>query len=356
MNIAKHYRIEIGEVSAATILLVGCGGTGSFAALHLARLAWAARQRGLDIGLVFVDPDHVEEKNVGRQNFCPAEIGQPKALALASRYGLAFGLAITAVKGPFRGEMLTGFRRKYGQHMLVVGAVDSPAARRSIHRAMLEDAPRPAALTWWLDAGNSEYAGQVLLGNSGRERPLLSPLGVCTMLPLPGIQEPGLIEGTDQAPVDRPGLSCAELLALDAQSLMINQAMAGWLGVYAYRLLLGRDLDLMGTYLDLAGGVARSLAITEGEMERTEELPEAVNVAAMGLEALTEADRREIAEEERDTCPECGHVGLLEGRDVIIDAIGEDDIIYCPMCEWRMYLDDWQEQREEIEDLIAETE
>lgn len=352
MNIAKHYRIEIGEATRATILLVGCGGTGSFAALHLARLAWAARQRGLDIGLVFVDPDHVEEKNVGRQNFCPAEIGQPKAKALASRYSLAFGLPVRAITAAFRADMLQHLRGGFNAHLLVVGAVDSPAARGAIHQAMLE-CQRPAAQTWWLDAGNGEYSGQVLLGNSGKMRPQLSPLGVCTMLPLPSVQEPGLIEGLDEAPADRPELSCAELLALDAQSLMINQAMAGWLGLYAYRLLLGRDLDLMATYLDLAGGVARSVAITEGEMERTEELVDPANVAAMGLEPL---DRQEAAEAERNTCPDCGHEGLLEGRDVLDPEIGEEDIIYCPMCDWRMYLDDWDEQQREIEELIAETE
>ena len=348
MNIAKHYRIEIGEVTAATILLVGCGGTGSFAALHLARLAWAARQRGLDIGLVFVDPDHVEEKNVGRQNFCPAEIGQPKALALASRYGLAFGLRVKAVVGPFRDDMLYHQRRGINEHLLVVGAVDSPAARRGIHAAMLEVAARPAALTWWLDAGNGEQSGQVLLGNSGKTRPQLSPLGVCTMLPLPSVQEPGLIEGLDEAPADRSELSCAELLALDAQSLMINQAMAGWLGLYAYRLLLGRDLDLMATYLDLAGGVAHSVAITGGEMERAEELAD-----ERTLEAVA---RLEAIEHQDDACPECGRVGLLEGRDELDPDIGEEDIIFCPNCDWRMYLEDWEEQQEEIEELLAETE
>ncbi|MCP4517833.1 MAG: hypothetical protein GY824_21725, partial [Delftia sp.] len=95
LNIAKRIPLELGRVDHVNLVLVGCGGTGSFLALHLARLAWHAReQHGIEVALTFIDPDRVEARNVGRQNFVPAEIGACKAQSLASRYGLAFGLRI----------------------------------------------------------------------------------------------------------------------------------------------------------------------------------------------------------------------------------------------------------------------
>ena len=105
----------------AFVTLAGCGGTGSFLALHLARLAYHARERhGLDVRLAFVDPDVVEEKNVGRQNFCPAEVGQPKAQRLMARYNRAFGLSIRAHVGRFEGDMVVEGVRTRGAFCLVV--------------------------------------------------------------------------------------------------------------------------------------------------------------------------------------------------------------------------------------------
>jgi len=378
LKLEKRYRIEIGELTSATVMLVGCGGTGSFAALHLARLAWAAGQRGLDIQLIFVDPDRVEAKNVGRQNFCPAEIGRAKAETLASRFGLAFGLKVEAEVGLFRPEMIYESRRRYDEHLLLVGAVDTVQARHTIHVGMEKDieSSRPCAFTWWLDAGNDEHSGQVLLGNRIKPKPLISPLGVCTGLPIPGVQEPGLVAVGDRG--QGPGesgkeLSCAELMALEAQSLMINQAMAGWVGVYSYRLLLGRDLDLMATYVDQLSGTVRSKAITGGEMERLGPMGqedtdqararrqagrvagERARITGRTLEQwLEEGLEMAMAEEEERVCPECG-AALAEGRDVIDEEIGEEDIIFCTLCDWRMYLEDYEAEREEVEQLVAET-
>ena len=57
--------------------------------------------------------------------------------------------------------------------------------------------------------------------------------------------------------------SCAELVLTDVQSLMINQAIAGWLATYVSRLLVSRDLNAYATYLDLSSGSTRSVFITE---------------------------------------------------------------------------------------------
>jgi PRTRC genetic system ThiF family protein len=245
--------VQLGSPNYFPIILVGCGGTGSFLALHLARLAYHARQaHGLDVRLRFIDPDVVEEKNIGRQNFCPAEVGLNKATALATRYSHAFGLSIEYVTTPVSKDDVAR------SSALLVGAVDNARARKTINRMATQSAGR----LWWLDCGNHEHAGQVLLGNRPNlQAPEISPMGFCSGLPLPSIQHPELLTKAKTTSTR----SCADLALADAQSLMINQAMATYAAQYIYRLVLTHDLDVYATYIDLVTGSARSLPITEAE-------------------------------------------------------------------------------------------
>lgn len=259
MNIERRYRINLGTVRHLTIYLIGCGGTGSFAALHIARLAYHWRDRMRDtLSIVFVDPDVVEAKNVGRQNFCPAEIGQHKAHRLMVRYNAAFGLSIECMCDPLEDVEI------HTQHKaIMVGCVDNVHARQAMHQlvARLGRTYDGASRLWWLDAGNHENAGQVLLGNEIEKHPTISPLGFCIGTPSPAIQCPELLLPPPLELV-APEESCAELTARDAQSLMVNQACAGWIGVYLARLIVSQDLDVMATYFDLETCAARSDPIT----------------------------------------------------------------------------------------------
>ncbi|MBN1815348.1 MAG: PRTRC system ThiF family protein [Anaerolineae bacterium] len=256
MDIQRHYRIEAGEFDRVNLTLVGCGGTGSFLALHLGRLAYHARERrGIEVNLSLVDPDTVEAKNVGRQNFCLAEVGQPKAWALMRRLNAAFGLQAGACVARFGKE--TWPKSGFNVLRIVVGCVDNGAARKSI--AQMFAGRHPPACCWWLDCGNHEHAGQVLLGNKpGIERPEISPMGFCSGLPLPSALHPELLAKAKRAPAAE---SCADLALREAQGLMINQMIAAWAAQYVYRLVLARDLDIYATYVDLVAGSARSLLI-----------------------------------------------------------------------------------------------
>lgn len=327
MKPLKRHRIEIGNPAAVTIFLVGCGGTGSFAALHLARLAYSVGDR-FRLRLVFVDPDYVEAKNLGRQNFCEAELGKAKAVALARRYSFAFGLEIQPVVGKFDRKMVAEFRPdvRYGEQglSLLVGCVDNAAARQELAQTV-EKVQGYSNDLWWLDSGNSEEAGNIYVGNSLKGRPQIDGLlGACTHLPAPHVQEPGLLAAPDLPAAETP-LSCAELVALEAQSLMINQMMAGWLGVYVYRLLLAGDLDMMATLIDQRLGLAHSTPIV-GEM-----------IAAPTSKPV---------EVEVGRCPDCNGP-IYDGHD---DVEGEEEetveIVFCPECGW-------QTERVDYEMLIA---
>jgi PRTRC genetic system ThiF family protein len=218
--------------------------------LHLARLAYHAQ--GKDVRLSFCDPDVVEEKNIGRQNFAPAEIGRNKAVALTRRYSTAFGLRIQCRPQKFQSDFITAKRHQF---TLVVGAVDNAAARKAIHEAIVDS----SRLVWWLDCGNHEASGQVLLGNTTNSKLPSIEAGHCLDLPLPTVQHPELLV-PDQPATEAE--SCAELTIRDAQSLMINQAVATYAAQYVYRLVMSHDLDIYATYLDLMAGSARSIGIT----------------------------------------------------------------------------------------------
>lgn len=259
-----------------------------------------------------MDHDVVEEKNLVRQNFCKAEVGYPKAFSLAWRYTAAYGLRITPLVEHFSAEMLERCRPSYssqGTLTLVVGAVDNVAARREIAEAIAAWGGKSDALghqIWWIDAGNERVGGQVLIGNSLEPEPLLSPLGYCTGLLLPHLQEPGLLVEKER-PAQEENLSCAELVALAEQGAMINRVMADVIGVYLYRLLQSRDLDLMATWVDLTGINTRSVPITSGRLLKPEQ-PAAQPQRERSLPA-------EDALPGFVVCHQCGVGALIEGED-----------------------------------------
>src|SRR5579871_4736397 len=141
------------NIHIVKVTLVGLGGTGAQIARHVARIVYDMRRSRLHTPkLVFIDPDTVEEKNVGRQLFTRAEIGQNKAVALMRRFNCALGLDITAIPEAIRVEQ--HFERNGGN--LVIGAVDNHLARREL--AQVQGV--------WLDCGNHRASGQVILGNT----------------------------------------------------------------------------------------------------------------------------------------------------------------------------------------------
>ena len=330
LSLQSTYRLDIGHPDRVVIFLIGCGGTGSHTAPILAQLAVWARSAGIDLRLYFVDDDRIEDKNLVRQNFCQAEIGYPKAFSLAWRYTAAFGLTITPVVERFSAELLDRYKPSYspqGTLTIVVGAVDNVHARRDIAEAItakLQTQPNQRDKLFWLDAGNERLSGQVLAGNSLEPEPLLSPLGYCVGLPLPHLQEPSLLLERER-PAGEVDLSCADLTLLAEQSAMINRAMATWLGVYLYRLLQSRDLDLMATYLSLRG-TTRSTLISHGRLVRPER-PQTQRLAG-GPGAQPDGDERL----QDEVCPDCGGE-LIAGQDEWLGVL--IGVRFCEACPFR---------------------
>ncbi len=125
------------EYSKLNFYVVGAGGTGSFAALNVARLCFELRERGKAVDLTIIDPDRVEANNIPRSNFCAAEIGRYKAQTLAERISTAWGLEVGYACEQFDyEEHIKPHGGGFQQTTILVGCVDNHSARRELHRAL----------------------------------------------------------------------------------------------------------------------------------------------------------------------------------------------------------------------------
>lgn len=254
--------------------LVGGGGNGSYLALHLGRLSYILRERGQNPEVVFIDPDVVERKNVGRQNFCQAEIGEYKCVTLARRFEEAFGINASAIPEEFTPSMVED---ESGRLIALVGCVDNAPAREQISRALdrLDHSYHtPAAL--WLDCGNHRDTGQVIIGTTNSKAALSGsfPLpGVCTALPSPAVVMPDLLRPERDERAEKLKMSCAELALLNDQSPAINSAMADHAAAYLFNLFVYGELKAFKTEVNLRHINSRSYYITKEAVGRAAGVP-----------------------------------------------------------------------------------
>jgi len=262
------------EHTKLRIIQIGAGGTGSFAALAIARLMYELKESGKEIELLIVDPDRVEITNIPRSHFCAAEIGGYKAQSLAKRITLAWGLECHYANEVFEAEVhLKQSSSDYRALTVIVGCVDNHHARREIHRAVEQlqgyqsnDAPN----IWWIDAGNGKFSGQVLIGSkTKRLKPENHFVGssICRSLPAPSLIHPDLLEPekkTRSAELER--LSCPDRVRLGEQSLNVNQRVAVEIAEMLAEMFLTRSLKRFATYFDLETGTCRSLYCTPDQV------------------------------------------------------------------------------------------
>ena len=105
-----------------SITIVGIGGTGAQVARIVGRIVYdMQRSRKHTPQIVLIDPDTVEEKNVGRQLFSPSMLGKNKAESVGKMLNLALGLEVRWI--PDFVDPVRHFER-YGSN-LVVSCVDN---------------------------------------------------------------------------------------------------------------------------------------------------------------------------------------------------------------------------------------
>jgi PRTRC genetic system ThiF family protein len=268
LSFAKSARVLPKEFTKLKIYLIGAGGTGSFAAMNLARLLFELRRTGKGVEMTIIDPDIVENGNIPRSNFCAAEIGRFKAQTLAERITLAWGLEVSYSNEKLEFEKhIKPSRNGFKELTILVGCVDNTSARREIHRVLEEsnkyNSPERVPEFWWIDGGNGKSSGQVLIGSEvkmDKAESHFSSSTICKKLPAPTVIHPELLEN-QEIPARRESMErmdCAERIRRGEQSLNINSRVAIEISEMLTELLLTNSLQRFATYFDLESGTSRS--------------------------------------------------------------------------------------------------
>lgn len=232
--------------SPVRIVVVGAGGSGSHVIANLAVLHQAMMAMGHPHGLEVrvYDHDEVSEANVGRAKFYPADVGSNKASVIVNRINLCFGLDWGDVPGAFhegiRSEELTW-------PDIVIGCVDTRSSRRSIQAAMTRLGHYKEKL--WLDLGNGEHDGQVVLGSTGKpdqRMPFVTEL------------YPEMLEAKND-PKDA-GPSCSMAEALRKQSAFVNATCAVHAVSMLANLFRTTRLDYSAIFFDISRARSTTLA------------------------------------------------------------------------------------------------
>lgn len=270
---------RVGGATAVRVVVVGLGGTGYhllqlllgiFYALEDARAAAVPLPEHalgrLPLSLALVDPDTVEPKNVGRQKWRPADVGQFKAKAAAAYCARAYGIAaeyhvrlFADVPCIIGGEVVT----------VLVSCVDNAAARRLMHGLLDNRAATPQdryGFGRWrerqfilVDCGNEQRTGQAFVGTTmdrARLAGAFSSVGLTSELPAAGLLDPGLLDGTT-APPRPPGADaddCAARVLRGEQAITINTHVAALATQLVTDLFLG-ELRVLGGFVDAGAGL-----------------------------------------------------------------------------------------------------
>jgi PRTRC genetic system ThiF family protein len=226
------------------VLLLGAGGTGGEVLDGLCRLHHGLIGTGHPHGLhvTVMDGDTVSPSNIGRQRFSPADVGQPKATLLVHRINMFYGLNWEAVPFYFDAE-----EPDYHRCDLLMTCVDKATVRVAIGSRESASWDTPAL---WMDFGNGERTGQVVLGHlqHGAEAGLRLP-NVFDLYP----------ELSDVDDNDAP--SCSLEAAIRSQDLFINRQVADVGLSLLWDLLRKGQLERHGGFVDLAQGTVTPLLI-----------------------------------------------------------------------------------------------
>lgn len=235
-------------------VVVGLGGTGGYLFYYLARLIAAQGQKN-SYQLVLADGDIVEEKNLVRQNFVEEDVGEKKVRVLSRRYGEVYGMTI-----PFYPEYVkdkTVLESLLADDMadfsptvsVLVGCVDNNRTRQLFHEVFY-DYKRKLI---YVDSGNDEWSGQIILGARNEKQIILPPVGY---------YYPDILEDEDSIFPDEE--SCQQRVLSSPQNIATN-IMAGTLLFGLLNQLLVNGTETYGVTFNARTGQTRALYLDGNE-------------------------------------------------------------------------------------------
>ncbi len=213
------------------IVMIGAGGTGGHIAPHLYRLLYALER---PVRFIVCDGDIVEEKNLVRQNFTEADLGQNKARVVAERYSNVFGLETSYVPDFIESaekleELIKPSVWRVSEYsgetvselVILIGAVDNNRSRQLCHKVFLQ-----AKELIYIDSGNGEYTGQVVCGIRRSGKTIYKPVGLLY---------PDMAQADDLFPSE---VSCADASVSAPQTIVANLMAATAVVTMIYNILV----------------------------------------------------------------------------------------------------------------------
>ncbi|MDQ6532127.1 PRTRC system ThiF family protein [Flavobacterium sp. LHD-85] len=217
----------ISPTNPVTVNLIGAGGTGSkvlTALMEMNHSLTALGHAGISVRLW--DDDIVTGANIGRQRFAQCEIGLYKASALINRANRFMGTNWKAEISKFEKDEL-GRLPQNALASIYITCVDNVKSRfetADILKLYANGRHHRDDPKYWMDFGNSQYAGQVILSTvSEIKQPDSQKYHTVASLPFVTDEFGELLEHSESAD-DAPSCSLAE--ALEKQDLFINSALA----------------------------------------------------------------------------------------------------------------------------------
>mgnify|MGYP000081198240 FL=1 len=243
----------INPTNPITVNLIGAGGTGSQVLTALARMNHALTElnhAGLSVRLW--DDDVITEANLGRQLFAESELGFYKSVALINRVNRFFGTNWKAETQKFEKDDLERLQSNM-QSNIYISCVDNVKSRFDIAEILnelkIDKNYYRNQCKYWIDFGNSQFTGQVLLSTIGDIRQPNSEKYE-TVENLPFITEEfGELLKVSELEDNTPSCSLAE--ALEKQDLFINSTLAQMGSSLLWSLFRNGLIENRGFFLNL---------------------------------------------------------------------------------------------------------
>lgn len=252
----------IEPTNPVTVNLIGAGGTGSQVLTGLARMNHALTalgHAGLQVRLW--DDDVITEANLGRQLFAACETGLYKSVALINRTNRFFGTNWKAETGQFR-RTATGRFPENAKSTIYISCVDSVAARFEIAdmlHGMAIERPYTNQSKYWMDFGNNQCTGQVILSTVGDIwQPQSEKYETIANLPFVTDAYGDLLKQSEESD-NTPSCSLAE--ALDKQDLYINAALAQMGCSLLWNLFRNAMTENRGFFFNLDNFISQPLKV-----------------------------------------------------------------------------------------------
>lgn len=158
-----------------TIIIIGCGGTGSQLLSPLFQLCNNIKSKINRI--VLIDNDIFENKNLTNQKATIEDVGYCKSYALARRYSYIYDeLNIEAYENYITNYKQLSKIASYHSNLIVVGCVDNNATRKIINTYFNLITDKNNLI--YIDSGNGtdERIGQIVVGYKNYKEVLLTPV------------------------------------------------------------------------------------------------------------------------------------------------------------------------------------